>query len=102
MKINSKLDIVDKNSLKVNRPHRCPFILDIFHITMKYLECAPAADGSYVCTCKNWSGRDRSVVKNGGGKRWNEFTEWHVAWLAEWHNYAECKIWKMAQRNKLN
>ena len=63
MKINSKLDIVDKNSLKVNRPHRCPFILDIFYITMKYLECAPAADGSYVCTCKNWSGRDRSVVK---------------------------------------
>ena len=39
---------------------------------------------------------------SGGGKRRNEFTEWHVAWLAEWHNYAECKIWKMAQRNKLN
>ena len=35
-------------------------------------------------------------------KRRNEFAEWHVAWLAEWHNYAECKIWKMAQRNKLN
>ena len=38
----------------------------------------------------------------GEGKRRNEFAEWHVAWLAEWHNYAECKIWKMAQRNKLN
>ena len=25
-----------------------------------------------------------------------------MAWLAEWHNYAECKIWKLAQRNKLN
>ena len=36
------------------------------------------------------------------GKRLNEFAEWHGAWLAEWHNYAECKIWKMAQRNKLN
>ena len=39
---------------------------------------------------------------NGEGKRRNEFAEWHVAWLAEWHNYAECKIWKLAQRNKLN
>ena len=39
---------------------------------------------------------------NGEGKRQNEFAEWHVAWLAEWHNYAECKIWKKAQRNKLN
>ena len=40
--------------------------------------------------------------KCGEGKRRNEFAEWHVAWLAEWHNYAECKIWKLAQRNKLN
>ena len=38
----------------------------------------------------------------GEGKRRNEFVEWHVAWLREWHNYAECKIWKLAQRNKLN
>ena len=30
----------------------------------------------------------------GEGKRWNEFVEWHVAWLAEWHNYAECKKWR--------
>ena len=22
-------------------------------------------------------------------ERRNEFAEWHVAWLAEWHNYAE-------------
>ena len=35
-------------------------------------------------------------------KRRNEFAEWHVAWLAELHNYAECKIWKMGQRNKFN
>ena len=35
-------------------------------------------------------------VSSGEGKRQNEFAEWHVAWLAE------CKIWKMAQRNKLN
>ena len=41
-------------------------------------------------------------TKCGEGKRWNEFAKWHVAWLAEWHNYAECKIWKMAQRNILN
>ena len=56
-KIASKsivLIAVDNNST-------LPFILDIFHITVKYLECAPA-DGSYVCTCKNWSGGDRSVV----------------------------------------
>ena len=51
---------------------------------------------------------DRDTLSNvprsgyGEGKRRNEFAEWHVAWLAEWHNYAECKIWKMAQRNKLN
>ena len=25
-----------------------------------------------------------------------------MAWLAEWHYYAECNLWKMAQRNKLN
>ena len=30
--------------------------------------------------------------KNGEGKRRNEFAEWHVAWLAEWHNYAEFNI----------
>ena len=35
------------------------------------------------------------------GQRGYEFAEWHVAWPAEWHNYAECNIWKMAQRNKL-
>ena len=38
----------------------------------------------------------------GEGKKRNECAEWHEAWLAEWHNYAECNIWKMAQRNKLN
>ena len=43
-----------------------------------------------------------SMYTIGEGKRQNEFAEWHVPWLAEWHNYAECKIWKMAQRNKLN
>ena len=41
-----------------------------------------------------------SMYITGEGKRQNEFAEWHVAWLAEWHNYAECKIWKMAQRYK--
>ena len=41
-------------------------------------------------------------TKCGEGKRWNEFAKWHVAWLVEWHNYPECKIWKMAQRNILN
>ena len=39
---------------------------------------------------------------NGEGKRPNEFAEWHVAWLTEWHNYAECKICRMTKRNKLN
>ena len=29
---------------------------------------------------------------SGEGKRRNEFAEWHVAWLAEWHNYAEFNI----------
>ena len=40
--------------------------------------------------------------KTGEGKRQNEFAEWHVAWLAEWHNYAEFNLWKMAQRKKFN
>ena len=30
--------------------------------------------------------------KIGEGKRRNEFAEWHVAWLAEWHNYAEFRV----------
>ena len=32
----------------------------------------------------------------------NEFMEWHVAWLAEWHNYEECNICRMSQINKLS
>ena len=45
-----------------------------------------------------------SLCRSGEGKRRNEFEEWHVAWLAEWHNYVECKlnIRRMTQRNKLN
>ena len=39
---------------------------------------------------------------NGEGKRQNEFAEWHVICLAEWHNYAECNIWRMTYWNKLN
>ena len=39
---------------------------------------------------------------SGEGKRRNEFVEWHVAWLAAWHNYAEYNIRSMTQRNKLN
>ena len=42
--------------------------------------------------------RRRWQTKLGEGKRWNEFAEWHVAWLAEWHNYAECNIWKCAKK----
>ena len=38
----------------------------------------------------------------GEGKRGNEFAEWYVAWLEEWHSYAECNISRMTQRNKLN
>ena len=32
----------------------------------------------------------------------NEFAEWHVAWLAEWHNYEECNKCRMSQINKLS
>ena len=39
----------------------------------------------------------------GAGKRRNEFVEWHVAWLTEWHNYVECIInVEWPQRNNLN
>ena len=38
----------------------------------------------------------------GKGKRGNEFAEWHVTWLAEWHNYPECNISRLTQRNKSN
>ena len=41
-------------------------------------------------------------AESGKGKRRNEFAKWHVAWLAEWHNYAECNICRMTERNKLN
>ena len=43
-----------------------------------------------------------TLVFDGGGKRWNEFVEWQLAWLVEWHNYAECNICRMTQRNKSN
>ena len=36
-----------------------------------------------------------SLRKTGEGKRKNVFAEWHVAWLAEWHNYAEWIICRM-------
>ena len=49
-----------------------------------------------LCTCK------QHFLYTNEGKRQNEFAEWHVAWLAERHNYAEFDLWKMAQRNKLN
>ena len=39
---------------------------------------------------------------SGEGKRRKKFAERHVAWLAEWHYYAECNICRLAQRNKLN
>ena len=43
-----------------------------------------------------------TVVFEGEGKRWDEFVEWYLAWLAEWYNYAECNICRMTQRNKSN
>ena len=43
-----------------------------------------------------------SETTAGECKRRNEFVEWHVAWLAESHNYAEFNLWKMAQRKKFN
>ena len=62
VKINSKLDKVDNKIasksivlIAIDNNPTLPFILDNFHIAVKYLECAPT-DGSYVCTCKNWSG----------------------------------------------
>ena len=55
----------------------------------------------YPCVCL----KKESMIPcvSGEGKRRNEFAEWHVACLAEWHNYAEFNIrsW-MIQRNKLN
>ena len=46
-----------------------------------------------------WNDTDNFSVKQ---KRWGKKEEWHVAWLAEWHNYAEFNSWKMTQRNKFN
>ena len=51
---------------------------------------------------ENWVLNCFSVTWYGEGKRRNEFAEWHVVWLAEWHNYVECNICRMTQRNKLN
>ena len=36
-----------------------------------------------------------SLWKTGEGKRRNVFAECHVAWLVEWHNYAEWNICRM-------
>ena len=60
------------------------------------VDCASRVTGSSVSLAVEILGKN----DNGEGKRRNEFAEWHVAWLAEGHNYGECKIWKMAQRNK--
>ena len=38
----------------------------------------------------------------GEGKGRNEIAEWHVAWVAERYNYAECNICRITHRNKLN
>ena len=53
-------------------------------------------------TGKSW--KSASLWRRYSGRviDWNEFAEWHVAWLAEWHNYAECNIYRMTQRNKFN
>ena len=51
---------------------------------------------------ENWVVNCFSVTWYGEGKRRNEFSEWHAAWLAEWHNYVECNICRMTQRKKLN
>ena len=75
------------------------------YITIHFQVCQ---NHGYVWTCvlscrhKSYRKSVNIASMNGEGKRRNEFAEWHVAWLAELHNYAECKIWKMAQRNKLN
>ena len=34
----------------------------------------------------------------GEGKRGNEFAEWHVAWLAERHYYAEFNLCRMTKK----
>ena len=41
---------------------------------------------------KNCRIKGLNRARDGEGKRRNEFAEWHVAWLAEWHNYAEFNI----------
>ena len=42
------------------------------------------------------------MSNSGEGKRRNVFAVWHVAWLGEWHNYAECNICRLTKRNKLD
>ena len=51
---------------------------------------------------EDWFVTPTSPPFYGEGKSRNEFAEWHVAWLAEWYNFAECNICRMIQRNKLN
>jgi len=49
-----------------------------------------------------WLEQERKCSATVVGKRRNEFArEWHVAWLAKWHNYAEVNICRMTQRNQL-
>ena len=63
-----------------------------------FLEVLWLSRKSFICVIY----RRRWQTKLGEDKRRNEFAEWHVAWLAERHNYAECNICRMTGRNKLN
>ena len=49
-------------------------------------------NGKFVTQPRLSDKRKQDECRCGEGKRRNEFAEWHVAWLAEWHNYAEFNI----------
>ena len=66
------------------------------------ISCVGALTSSFFFRQRSKCTRTNSPLSNlwlesqtGEGKRRNEFTEWHVAWLKEWHNYAKCNIWKV-------
>ena len=96
--------LAPEEGLFLNRNIGKIFCFILFFYTFCFILLYTPYDISDIIRCKVQSTDvhlSKQVKRNGEGKRRYEFAEWHVAWLAEWHNYAEFNLWKMAQRKKI-
>ena len=86
----ANIDAIDSSGLKNQKKLPMPFQL---HLCWKRL---------FQSSFGVWLEEERKCSATVVGKRRNEFArEWHVAWLAKGHNYAELNICRMTQRNQL-